>query len=120
MSAIISALESGPTNINGSLDEQISLLKYWYREDTNAVPPEYVLQPITYAVKDNDNENMPQDQFAKLEAEARKVWPETESKLKKVLRTAVSQCHDNVHLRDEECRKYTWSGKLCILFQKLV
>ena len=51
MSAILDALE---WDIDKDANTDIAILKKWYQEDKNAIPPEYVLQPITTSVTTDD------------------------------------------------------------------
>ena len=49
MAAILDALES-VSDQQADGDSESDLLKMWYKEDKNAIPPEYVLQPIVISL----------------------------------------------------------------------
>ena len=56
-------------------DEEKKLILDWYREDTNAITPEYVLQPRGEAHRDYEH------------------WQPVEDSLRATLRQAVTQSH---------------------------
>ncbi|XP_023233004.1 NACHT and WD repeat domain-containing protein 2-like [Centruroides sculpturatus] len=62
----------------------VSLLDKWYKEDTNAVPSVYVLQPISSILPNFNNKRMP-----KLQAQDQGIWWDTLGKLQKLLRRAA-------------------------------
>uniref|UniRef100_A0ABM0N0X6 NACHT and WD repeat domain-containing protein 1-like n=1 Tax=Saccoglossus kowalevskii TaxID=10224 RepID=A0ABM0N0X6_SACKO len=70
-------------SITDSTDKQI--LDEWYRIDTNAVPPEYVLQPISSQIKKYKDTN----KDVRLQAE--KEWNSVQDRIKKILTSCWSR-----------------------------
>lgn len=77
------------------------LLRKWFLRDDNAVPPQYVMQPISSQFP---------DAFSSSNKEARKVatraWREVYYKLQNMLRTAAAKA-----LNKNDAQKYYISGK---------
>ena len=112
-------------------EEEDRIIHDWYKIDTNAVPPQYVLQPIdrdmhlyeleeetkdgeedpfdyvkAYLNKEKDEEEKEQKKIK----EARKRWAEAEKILAATIRKAVDVCLQNNSMETSTARKYFWSG----------
>ncbi len=73
----------------------------WYKEDTNAVPAEYVLQPISQmASSDLNNTN----------ESPRTFWNQSEPILSKTLRRAANCLQSQGVFSEVTAQKYLWSG----------
>lgn len=62
------------------LDVNTDFLDVWYKEDTNAMPPEYVLQPISSILKNFTNKNEPE-----LQAVDQRIWQAIQDRLLELL-----------------------------------
>ena len=99
MELICLKLEPGP-----NLDQ----LKEWYLKDSNAKPPEYVLQDITKNLPPtSDREKINKDDLS----DAREKWREIDSMLKDTLRKSIIQCLSDGRMSQEQSEKYFWSGR---------
>ncbi|XP_076319840.1 NACHT and WD repeat domain-containing protein 2 isoform X1 [Tachypleus tridentatus] len=87
-----------------SIGTDVSLLDKWYQEDTNSVPSEYVLQPISSILFNFNNKRVP-----KLQAQDQATWWDTLSKLQKLLRKAAQSLHTAGKLDDEATHNYMMS-----------
>ena len=67
-----------------SMGNDVALLDKWYRKDSNKVPPESILQPITTHLPHFLNKRMP-----KLQARDAGIWWGTLGKLQLMLRKAA-------------------------------
>ncbi|XP_070570769.1 NACHT domain- and WD repeat-containing protein 1-like isoform X2 [Ptychodera flava] len=66
--------------------EDMQLLNDWYLKDTNAVPEEYVLQPITTYLKHFNNED---EEFSDLRMQDRQKWWQVLQTLQTLLKMAA-------------------------------
>ena len=100
MDLILAKVVSGPDQ---------DLLQEWYIKDTNAKPPEYVLQEIykNMGLKSRDSENY-EEEISK----AREKWKNVEDQLKECLRKCVRQCVADGSIGKEHAERYFWSGKV--------
>ena len=90
MKVILSALAEG--NDNTSLE----LLTKWYKKDTNADPPLFVLQPT---LKDDEQGDTTQEQ-----------WACEQMPLANGLKKAVQSCINKNTMSKQQSRKYFQSG----------
>ena len=83
--------------------EDLDLLKAWYRKDDNAVPVEYVLQPIKQMAQAHnskvDTEVQPQD-----------LWKLCEPVLARTLRKAAQTLQSQGAFTTQMAQKYIQSG----------
>ena len=115
------------------------LVEEWYVEDTNAIPPVYVLQNINKDIPDPGNSpvaiqaRLQKAVYAEVEedevrgedekgeeqkqkykhaiAKAKGEWKMICVKLQSCLRDSVKKCVADGTMDDEQARKYFWSGK---------
>ena len=102
-----------PTNIEGqefaklcsALNElkitEVDLLYTWYREDKNAIPSTFILQPISSILLHFNNKKEPE-----LMAKDQATWWQTLSQLQKILRLAACHLFDNKQMTEEEKHNY--------------
>ncbi|XP_035219910.1 NACHT and WD repeat domain-containing protein 2-like [Stegodyphus dumicola] len=81
-----------------------SLLDRWYREDTNAVPSVFVLQPISSILVHFNNKRAP-----KLQAADQATWWDTLEKLQKLLRKAAHSLYVSEKIDHEAMHNYMMS-----------
>ena len=89
------------------------LLKSWYDLDENAVPPIYVLKPVSQVYPDYSNHSQPE-----LQAEAKQKWLEIQGKMLEIISLAAKKA-GSINKLDKSYR-YTasvteqeiWSGIL--------
>eukprot|EP00058_Branchiostoma_floridae_P024829 XP_002610319.1 hypothetical protein BRAFLDRAFT_84043 [Branchiostoma floridae] len=89
------------------LGKDVSLLEEWYVKDENAVPPEYVLQPIEaklphYGDRSEENEE--------LMAHYHNVWLNTFSALQDLLYKSAQAAHQRRAISTKQLSKYQLSG----------
>lgn len=89
---------------------EVELLYQWYREDTNAVPATFILQPISSILTHFNNKKEP-DMMAKDQG----IWWETLSKLQKILRIAAIRLHEQKLMTDDEKHNYIMAGTYSVL-----
>ena len=115
--------------------EDLALVEKWYKLDENAIPNEYILQPIIdhgkleelyqedYVVtSDTDDETIgiseaalrrnKKQKYKKLVAKGKKVWKDEESTLQNILRNAARKCLDKGILKEEQIRSFFQSSEL--------
>lgn len=80
---------------------EVELLYKWYREDTNAIPSTFILQPISSILFHFNNKKEPD-----LMAKDQSIWWDTLSKLQKLLRMAASRLHEQGVMNDDEKHNY--------------
>ena len=71
---------------------QLSILNEWYKKDTNAIPPVYVLQPKS--------------------SQPEVKWPIVEQELREILQQCVEKCLQDRTMTKEESTKYFSSGNI--------
>ncbi|ULT89955.1 hypothetical protein L3Y34_008385 [Caenorhabditis briggsae] len=84
--------------------EDISLLDSWYIEDTNSVPPMFVLQQISSILVNFNNKRIP-----KLQEQDAKQWWECEAKMQQMLRKGARSCYEKGLLDHEAMHNYFMS-----------
>ncbi|XP_035670187.1 NACHT domain- and WD repeat-containing protein 1-like [Branchiostoma floridae] len=89
------------------LGKDVSLLEEWYVKDENAVPPEYVLQPIEaklphYGDRSEENEE--------LMAHYHNVWLNTFNALQDLLYKSAQAAHQRRAISTKQLSKYQLSG----------
>lgn len=62
------------------LDISTDFLDVWYKEDSNAIPPEYLLQPISSILKNFTNKNEPE-----LQSIDQRIWQAIQDRLHELL-----------------------------------
>lgn len=87
-----------------AIDDQSNkdLLRKWFLRDDNAVPPEYVLQPISSQFPDAFSSSNKEGRKA-----ATRAWREVHYKLQNMLKTAAAKALDK-----EAAKKYYISGRM--------
>ncbi|XP_042898857.1 NACHT and WD repeat domain-containing protein 2 isoform X2 [Parasteatoda tepidariorum] len=88
----------------GLMNQDVSLLDRWYREDTNAVPSVFVLQPISSVLVNFNNKRAP-----KLQAQDQATWWDTLEKLQKMLRKAASTLYISKRIDHDAMHNYMMS-----------
>lgn len=83
---------------------EVDLLYTWYKEDTNAIPSTFILQPISSILIHFNNKKEPE-----LMAKDQSTWWSTLSKLQKILRIAANYLHKHGKMNDEEKHNYIMS-----------
>lgn len=83
---------------------EVDLLYTWYKEDTNAIPSTFILQPISSILIHFNNKKEPE-----LMAKDQSTWWSTLTKLQKVLRIAACHLHSKGIMNDEEKHNYIMS-----------
>ena len=93
-------------------EEDQRLLQSWYVKDENAVPPEYVLQPISEMARApryfEDEESYAAAAGEKVDPQM--LWKQVEPRLSQALRKAASVCKQQGRMSEEEAHKYFMSG----------
>ncbi|XP_070559643.1 NACHT domain- and WD repeat-containing protein 1-like [Ptychodera flava] len=90
-----------------SADESsISLFKNWYKADQNAIPPRYVLQPITTKFQHYDDTDPANKELREKDS---KLWMEVFEKLACLLRKAAQKAFDDGLINEETKHKYFMS-----------
>ncbi|CAI5452798.1 unnamed protein product [Caenorhabditis angaria] len=84
--------------------EDVTVLETWYIEDTNSVPPMFVLQPISSILVNFNNKRIP-----KLQEQDAKQWWENEAKMQQFLRKAARSCYEKGLLDHETMHNYFMS-----------
>lgn len=80
-------------------------LNRWYLKDDNAVPPTYILQPITAHFPDLRGENSVQREKAAL------CWRAKEARLLQILRTAAAAAETAGDITPDQRRGFSTSGQ---------
>ncbi|KAI1303164.1 NACHT and WD repeat domain-containing protein 2 [Halotydeus destructor] len=80
---------------------EVELLSLWYREDTNAVPATFILQPISSILKHFNNKKEPD-----LMGKDQSKWWATLAELQKILRIAACHLFDKGLLTPDEKHNY--------------
>ncbi|KAF8794516.1 NACHT and WD repeat domain-containing protein 2 [Argiope bruennichi] len=88
----------------GLMSQDTSLLDRWYREDTNAVPSVFVLQPISSILVNFNNKRAP-----KLQAADQATWWDTLDKLQKMLRKAANTLYISKRIDHDAMHNYMMS-----------
>jgi len=111
--------------------ESLAIIKKWYVPDLNAVPTEYILQPIDRDMEEYDEppeEEREDDPFDYVKAylnkekdaeekkqkrisAARKRWAVAEKELAAVIRKGVDVCVETGTMNHAVAEKYFWSGR---------
>lgn len=100
--------------------EDVAVLDLWYIQDSNAVPPQYILQPISSIlvnfnnkVSDNCNCNSNTvksfQRIPKLQEQDAKSWWEVEAKMQIMLRKGAKICFDKAHFTYDQMHNYYMS-----------
>jgi len=84
-----------------SMGNDVTLMDKWYRKDTNKVPPESILLPITTHLVHFLNKRQP-----KLQARDAGIWWGTLGKMQLMLRKAAKALHANDKFTEEEMHNY--------------
>ncbi|KAI6199667.1 hypothetical protein M3Y96_00651200 [Aphelenchoides besseyi] len=87
--------------------DDISVLDLWYTEDTNAVPAQVILQPISSILVNFNNKRIP-----KLQEQDAKSWWEVEARMQNLLRKGAKICHDRQQFNNDQLHNYYMSGKM--------
>lgn len=88
--------------------EGIKQLRLWFRKDTNAVPPTYVLQPITAHFPYYCDLRPECEQQHNQDVDS---WRFTETQLLQLLRSAASEAEAEGEITAEQKRSFYTSGK---------
>lgn len=88
--------------------DQVGLLHQWFRKDNNAVPPVYVLQPITTLLP---HYNDLQPERRPLQDDSVISWRYTEARLLQLLRTAAVQAEEDGDITVEQKHQFFKSGQ---------
>ncbi|KAM9479394.1 NACHT domain- and WD repeat-containing protein 1 [Salvelinus alpinus] len=83
--------------------DQVGLLHQWFRKDNNAVPPVYVLQPITTLLP---HYNDLQPEKRPLQDDSVISWRYTEARLLHLLRTAAVQAEEDGDITVEQKHQF--------------
>ncbi|XP_038859011.1 NACHT domain- and WD repeat-containing protein 1 [Salvelinus namaycush] len=83
--------------------DQVGLLHQWFRKDNNAVPPVYVLQPITTLLP---HYNDLQPERRPLQDDSVISWRYTEARLLQLLRTAAVQAEEDGDITVEQKHQF--------------
>ncbi|XP_045061689.1 NACHT domain- and WD repeat-containing protein 1 [Coregonus clupeaformis] len=83
--------------------DQVGLLHQWFRKDNNAIPPVYVLQPITTLLP-HYNDLRPQS--GPLQDDSVISWRYTEARLLQLLRTAAVQAEEDGDISAEQKHQF--------------
>lgn len=93
------------SKIIGILNElnvsEVELLYTWYREDTNAIPSTFILQPISSILIHFNNKKEPD-----LMQKDQSIWWETLGKLQQVLRLAANELYKRGLMTNDEKHNY--------------
>ncbi|KAI6228770.1 hypothetical protein M3Y99_01185600 [Aphelenchoides fujianensis] len=84
--------------------DDTSVLDLWYTEDTNAVPAQFILQPISSILVNFNNKRIP-----KLQEQDAKSWWEVEAKMQNLLRKGAKICFDRQKFTQEQMHNYFMS-----------
>jgi len=109
----------------------VHLLDTWYQKDSNAVPPVFILQPISSILLNfNNKANKFNQHFIpvvvsflmkelqniqrvpKLQSQDQAIWWDTLNKMQKLLRKAAHTCNLNGMMSDDDMHNYFMSGEL--------
>lgn len=88
--------------------DDIKFLNKWYWRDDNAVPPTYILQPITTHFAHYDDAAA---ECAELRDQDALSWQYTEARLLRLLRGAALQAEKAGQMTSEDKHKYFKSGR---------
>ena len=120
-------------------EEALTLVQKWYKLDQNALPNEYVLQPIIsqaevdrflqepeclrnkydylYApylpkpkTENVESAREKKERYQSLVREGQEIWKTDEPKLTKILRSAANKCFEKGTMTDVQKRKFFQSG----------
>ena len=120
--------------------EDLALVEKWYKLDENAIPNEYILQPIIdqreleqlyedgYDSEDDlfdsdDGSSVTEgsasaehnkEKYENLVAKGKKVWNAEESALQNILQTAARKCLNRGMLKEELARKFFQSSEYLV------
>ncbi|KAI6242069.1 NACHT domain-containing protein [Aphelenchoides fujianensis] len=84
--------------------DDTSVLDLWYTEDSNAVPAQFILQPISSILVNFNNKRIP-----KLQEQDAKSWWEVEAKMQNLLRKGAKICFDRQKFTQEQMHNYFMS-----------
>ncbi|KAK3105389.1 hypothetical protein FSP39_024054, partial [Pinctada imbricata] len=80
-------------------DEDVSSLRTWYREDTNASPAIFVLQPISSIIPEYKNKTR----------DSKDQWQNVYNELHWKLKVASQKCHEKGQINEDQKHKYFMS-----------
>ena len=101
---------------NHNQSDEIPLIEQWYKLDTNAKPPMYILQSLNdageeYLDKEGDHEETESAQRYQLAVEkGRELWREAEGKLASSLRAGVVHCVREGTMTEEVAHTFARAG----------
>ncbi|KAI6183552.1 hypothetical protein M3Y97_00500900 [Aphelenchoides bicaudatus] len=84
--------------------DDVSVLDLWYIEDSNAVPGQFILQPISSILVNFNNKRIP-----KLQEQDAKSWWNVEARMQSLLRKGAKLCHDKGQFNYEQMHNYFMS-----------
>uniref|UniRef100_A0A1I7RSF5 WD_REPEATS_REGION domain-containing protein n=1 Tax=Bursaphelenchus xylophilus TaxID=6326 RepID=A0A1I7RSF5_BURXY len=84
--------------------EDVSVLDLWYVQDSNAVPAQYILQPISSILVNFNNKRIP-----KLQEQDAKSWWEVEARMQNLLRKGAKTCLDKSMFTADQMHNYYMS-----------
>ncbi|KAI1720798.1 NACHT domain-containing protein [Ditylenchus destructor] len=82
----------------------VSVLDTWYIEDLNAVPSQFILQPISSILVNFNNKRIP-----KLQEQDARTWWEIEAKMQNLLRKGAKICHERGYFAYDQMHNYFMS-----------
>lgn len=86
--------------------DDIQVLDTWYIEDLNAVPSQFILQPISSILVNFNNKRIP-----KLQEQDARAWWAVESKIQQLLRKGARLCYDKGYFTYDQMHNYFMSGE---------
>ena len=100
---MFTALRTAATS-DSEVTSHWNVIEEWYKRDENALPPVYVLQPISSKIE-NYNSSSNEERQAAAER-----WNDTNATLQTTLRKAASVARDNNSISAEEAQTFFISG----------